>query len=144
MVEGRDTLKLGLIKRIGNGTTTNIWNDNWLPWDEMLCPYGCISHNRPNLVSELIDPMSTTWIRQRVEEVFMPMDVSVIDKIPLCTRNISDFWSLNFEKNGNFLVKSQLIECLFQPGKGGRHGLMAPLARPGRTWKRSHGNPLEY
>ena len=28
IVEGRDTLKLGLIKRIGNGLATQIWDTN--------------------------------------------------------------------------------------------------------------------
>ena len=28
IIEGRDTLKQGLIRRIGNGATTNIWEDN--------------------------------------------------------------------------------------------------------------------
>lgn len=41
IIEGRDTLKLGLIRRIGNGTSTKIWDDTWLPRDEMLRPYGC-------------------------------------------------------------------------------------------------------
>lgn len=41
IIEGRDTLKLGLIRRIGNGTSTKIWDDTWLPRGEMLRPYGC-------------------------------------------------------------------------------------------------------
>ncbi|XP_020153203.1 uncharacterized protein [Aegilops tauschii subsp. strangulata] len=106
VIEGRDTLKLGLIKRIGNGQSTNIWTDNWLPRDEMLHPYGSVSPNPPTFVAELIDPTSASWIRERVEEVFMPMDVPIILGIPLCTRNIPDFWSWNFEKKGNFTVKS--------------------------------------
>lgn len=106
LIEGRDTLKLGLIKRIGNGETTRIWEANWLPREEMMRPYGCISQNPPELVSELIDATSTQWDRQRVSEVFMPMDVRVIMAIPLCTMNIPDFWSWHYEKNGKFSIKS--------------------------------------
>ena len=31
-----DVLKQGIVKRIGNGQTTNIWNQNWIPRDHML------------------------------------------------------------------------------------------------------------
>ena len=106
IIEGRDVLKQGLIRRVGNGATTNIWTDNWLPRKEMLQPYGCIAANPPQLVSELIDPTSASWIKQRVNEVFMLMDATVILGIPLCTRNIDDFWSWNFETKGIFSVKS--------------------------------------
>lgn len=30
IVEGRDVLKQVLIRRVGNGNMTHIWNDNWL------------------------------------------------------------------------------------------------------------------
>ena len=45
IIEGRDTLKQGLIIRIGNGETTRIYEDNWFPRDEMLRPYGCLVPN---------------------------------------------------------------------------------------------------
>ena len=28
---GKKALEVGLIKRIGDGRTTNIWNDRWIP-----------------------------------------------------------------------------------------------------------------
>jgi hypothetical protein len=31
ILAGRKVLELGLIKRIGDGTSTNIWNDKWIP-----------------------------------------------------------------------------------------------------------------
>jgi hypothetical protein len=33
ILDGRDVVKQGLIKRIGNGEDTNIWNTNWIPLD---------------------------------------------------------------------------------------------------------------
>ena len=38
IVEGRDALKIGLIRRIGDGKDTYAWADNWLPRDERLSP----------------------------------------------------------------------------------------------------------
>lgn len=61
IIEGCDTLRQGLIKRISNGESTNIWEDNWLPRDEMMRPYGCIAANPPSVVSELIDATTATW-----------------------------------------------------------------------------------
>ena len=40
ILEGRDVLSLGLIKRIGDGSTTRIWSDNWIPRDVMMRPFG--------------------------------------------------------------------------------------------------------
>src|SRR4051812_48477370 len=85
---------------------TRIWEDNWLPRGEMMKPYGCISQNPPLLVSELIDNTSACWDREKVQSVFMPMDTHVILSIPLCTRNIPDFWSRQYEKNGLFSIRS--------------------------------------
>ena len=106
LIEGCDVLKQGMIRRIGNGAPTNIWRDNWLPRNEMLRPYGCISGNPPQLVSELIDSSSASWNKQRVNEVFMPMDAMIVLGIPLCTRNIDDFWAWHPDKKGKFSVSS--------------------------------------
>ena len=106
ILEGRDILKQGLIRRIGNGVTTNIWTHNWLPRDEMLRPYGCLSQNPPTFVSELITPATAAWNKQVVQSTFMPMDADTILGIPLCTRNMDDFWAWHYEKHGIFSVKS--------------------------------------
>ena len=105
IIEGRDTLKQGIICRIGNGQSTRIWEDPWLPRDEMLRPYGSIHPNPPIMVAELIDHTSATWNSQLINQVFMPMDASIILGIPVCTRNLQDFWSWNFETSGNFTIK---------------------------------------
>lgn len=49
----------------------NIWDDNWLPHDEMMRPYGCLVPSPSVLVLEVIDNMSATWDKQLVEQVFM-------------------------------------------------------------------------
>lgn len=77
-----------MIKQIGNGAETKIWEDTWLPWDENMRPYGCRVPNPPVMVTELIDHTIATWNRARVEEVFLSIDARVIMGIPRCTRSL--------------------------------------------------------
>lgn len=106
LIEGRDVLKQGLIRRIGNGSTTDIWAHNWIPRDVMMRPHGCRCDNPPNMVSELIDHTAASWNRGKLEEVFLSIDIPAILSIPLCISNISNSWAWNFEKNGCFSVRS--------------------------------------
>ena len=99
-------VKQGLVKRIGNGETTLIWEQNWLPREEFLRPLGCRVHNPPTRVSELIVRATASWNRELVQATFLQMDVEIILGIPLCTRNLEDFWSWHHERHGSFTVKS--------------------------------------
>lgn len=83
-----------------------MWDDNWIPRDEMMKPYGCRITDPPCLVSELIDATSARWNLQRLQEVFLPLDIPAIMNIPLCTSNVPDSWAWNFEKNGVYSVRS--------------------------------------
>ena len=38
VLDGRDMLRLGIIRRIGNGQTTRIWSHSWLPRQGMMRP----------------------------------------------------------------------------------------------------------
>jgi hypothetical protein len=78
LVEGRDAMKIGLIKRIGTGEDTNAWNHNWLPRDHMLRPLACLKENPAMLVSDFIDPTSATWKPELLTEFFLPMDREAI------------------------------------------------------------------
>jgi hypothetical protein len=59
IVEGKDVLKLGLIRRIGTGEETDIWSMKWLPRDRMFRPLRSTCANPPRRVSKLIDTIST-------------------------------------------------------------------------------------
>lgn len=39
-----------------------------------------------------------TWDREKVQHVFISFDAEVILSIPLCTRQLSDFLSWNYDK----------------------------------------------
>lgn len=63
LLEGRDVLSLGLIRRIGSGAGTRIWSDNWLPRDYKLRPIYARTADPPTMVSALIDPVTRSWDR---------------------------------------------------------------------------------
>ena len=98
LLKGRETLSLGLIKRIGSGTSTNIWTKNWLPRDYKLVPICSISNDQPQLVSELINPFTRSWDKQGLTEQLIAPDIEVILNIPLSSRVQEHIWPWHYEK----------------------------------------------
>jgi hypothetical protein len=70
IVEGKETMKQGLIRRIGTGENTHAWNHNWLPRDFMLRPLACLKANPPLSVAFFIN-LDATWNVDRLKEFFL-------------------------------------------------------------------------
>jgi hypothetical protein len=116
----RDALKLGLICRIGDGTTTKVWGHNWLSHDERLSPVAALKEGTPEYVSGFIDQTLATWNVAKLEEFFIPMDVYVIKGIPICTRVQDDFWAWHFKKSGGLHHSFSLQNpCSYEEGERG-------------------------
>jgi hypothetical protein len=86
ILEGKEVLLKGLIMRIGTGEETNIWSMNWIPRNSMLRPMENTRSDQPEFVCELIDQTRGCWDRQKLLELFHPMDVESISNIPLSTQ----------------------------------------------------------
>ena len=93
IIDGREALAQGLIRRTGTGEETKIWDHNWIPRSGMMRPITSLVEDKPTLVSELIDRSSASWREEKVREVFIPLDAESILGIPLCTRRVADFWA---------------------------------------------------
>ena len=106
IIDGRDIMKQGIIRRIWTGEDTMIWEHNWIPRDAIPRPIVSLVHDPPTRVHELIEQTTTTWKEDLVRSVFVPIDVEAILKIPLCTRRVDDFWAWSREKRGMFTVCS--------------------------------------
>lgn len=106
IIDGKEVLAQGNIHRIVTGESTKIWSTNWLPRDGLFRPCSPAATDPPRLVSELIDPTSASWDRQKLTQFFNPMDVEVICSILLSTRRQHDFWAWHYEKRGIFSVRS--------------------------------------
>ena len=89
---GLDVLKQGLIRRIGDGESTLVWNHNWIPRNGLMRLFASLVDEPPQLVSELIDHTMAEWREDLVRQVFIPLDAEAILQIPLCTRQVEDFW----------------------------------------------------
>ena len=106
VLDGREVLQLGLIRRIGTGSTTSIWSMDWLPSDSIRRPIPSVARHPPQLVTELIDHTSIAWDRAKLQEFFTQADIDVILNIPLCNRSQLDFWAWHHDKKGVFTVRS--------------------------------------
>jgi hypothetical protein len=84
--DGIDVLNQGLIKRIGDGKSTIIWNCNWIPRTGMYKPMYSKKPNPPSLVCDLIDHITMSWKTEVLETFFSQMDSEAILQIPLSMR----------------------------------------------------------
>lgn len=103
ILAGRDVLTKGLVKRIGDGLTTNIWRDNWIADHFNGRP---ISPERQDiqLVSDLLTP-SGQWNETLIRSIFVNFDAEAIMRTP-CSGRHEDAWSWSKEKHGMYTVRS--------------------------------------
>ena len=59
IVAGREALELGLIKRVGNGSTISIWEDRWIPGSSTMTHMVKPASTTLRTVDELIN--METW-----------------------------------------------------------------------------------
>ncbi|WVZ54295.1 hypothetical protein U9M48_005117 [Paspalum notatum var. saurae] len=105
ILKGVELLKKGIIWRIGDGCSTYIWKDPWIPRGSTRRP---ITPQGPSLlskVSDLIDPGTGRWDEQLVRDTFWEEDAEVILSIPI-DADLDDFSAWHFDPKGIFSVKS--------------------------------------
>lgn len=105
VLKGINLLKKGIIWRIGNGESVDIWNDPWLPRGTTRRPSTVQEQTMLRRVSELINPATTQWDEVLVRNVFNHEDAEVILSITLGSRS-DDFVAWHFDPKGVFSVKS--------------------------------------
>ena len=60
ILDGRDILAHGIIRRIGDGKSTGIWTHNWIPRESFKRPITFLVPLPPARVAWLIDTTTTT------------------------------------------------------------------------------------
>lgn len=71
-----------MIKRIGDGASTNIWQDGWIPMHFDARPPTPGDGQEVNLVSDLLNA-DGQWNEELINETFFPVDANAILRIPL-------------------------------------------------------------
>lgn len=105
ILTGRNVLNQGLIRCIGDGESTNIWHDRWIPGRVGGKPV----YQRPSAtavrVSELLSVDGHSWDDAALRNNLLCMDVQAIKSIPL-GRGREDCWAWAGERHGLYSVRS--------------------------------------
>ena len=119
ILAGRDVLTKGLVRRIGDGTTTSIWREKWIANHFSGRPISPETQE-VQLVSDLLTP-SGQWNESLIRDFFVHFDAEAIPRIP-CRGLNADTWSWAKEKHGMYIVRSayQMLndKCRLLQGDG--------------------------
>jgi ribonuclease HI len=105
ILKGLNLLKEGIIWRIGDGKTVNIWTDPWIPRNNLR---RVITPRRGSLlqkVADLINPVTGLWDEVLVRDIFWEEDANIILAMPLY-EGMDDWPAWHPDPKGFFSVKS--------------------------------------
>lgn len=89
----------GLVRKVGNGQSLNIWTDSWVDMGGTRPPL--IKYLFINLdlkVANLIDPITKTWIPEMIEDLFYLVEAAAILKNkPVYSKQ--NFWVWRYNKS---------------------------------------------
>ncbi|KAF4368734.1 hypothetical protein G4B88_000991 [Cannabis sativa] len=105
ILKSRLLLKEGLCRKIGDGTTTSIWFDAWVPNGEHMPQPLLDATQGANLVSYFINE-NMSWNEGRVRLCFNDRDSQNILNIGLPAQTQPDAWRWLGDPRGTFSVKS--------------------------------------
>lgn len=103
---GRETLKKGLIKRIGPGDSVNIWTDHWIGGLKSMKLLVRLDGVDVEWVHEPFVPVTTIWNEQLVRASFIPGDAKEVLKIRLGAQMQDDMFAWANERCGVYSVRS--------------------------------------
>lgn len=88
---GKKALECGLIRRIGNGETTSVWNDPWIPIGIGNKPVCRKDSATAVTVADLLSSDGRSWNEDALKDNLMDFDVEAVKCIPL-GRLQADMW----------------------------------------------------
>lgn len=105
ILAGRKALDCGLIHRIIDGESTNIWRDRWIPGAIGGRPICLLPGASAMRVCELLTADGISWSSQALQENWLPMDAQAVKRIPL-GHGQGDFWACSAERHGLYSIRS--------------------------------------
>lgn len=97
--------KQGMIWRVGNGESIDIWNDPWLPRGITRRVSTARRDVLINRVSDLINPNEGEWDAQLIHDTFHQDGVPIILSISV-RQHMDDVVAWHFDAKGLFSVRS--------------------------------------
>lgn len=98
---------MGLSWNVSYGSTTLIWEDNWVPSPKGFRvfspkPTGCVL----NRVCDLMDTRGRRWNVERIQSLFNHEEVQAIRQVPIVMQDDNDMLIWHCTKKGIYTVKS--------------------------------------
>ncbi|XP_059436514.1 uncharacterized protein LOC132169501 [Corylus avellana] len=123
-------LREGMIWRIGNGQSVNIWGSKWIPKPiSFKVQSPCLSLSSDEKVAALMDPHSRGWNVPLIQSLFEKEEAEIICNIPLSRFDCPDKMVWRATPTGIFTVKSAyFLEQERSHGEGG-------ASSKGNGWK---------
>jgi hypothetical protein len=106
---GLELIKEGLIWRVGNGNSINIWRDNWVPRDYNSKISQGETSARIRRVDQLLLQDCNNWNEALVRKISVLEDAEWILNLKLPVRPCDDILGWNYDNFGELLVKSAYI-----------------------------------
>jgi hypothetical protein len=106
ILHGREVLKKRLIKRIGPGSSVNIWQDKWIPGIQGSQPRVRLPGVMASTVDDLFQGDTRSWDADLVRQSFISLDAEDILKIQSSQTMDEDVVAWAHERNGIFSVRS--------------------------------------
>lgn len=79
---------MGVIKRVGDGSSISIWNDKWIPSTATFMLMGKLGNDPLEKVPDLIDPYSGCRNMNLIRNNFLFLEADAILDIPLERRTL--------------------------------------------------------
>jgi hypothetical protein len=100
-----DMIKKGSCWKVGNGQAINIWDDNWVIWQN---GYKIVTPNNGQhiaKVSDIMDNSPKSWNTTIIIQNFLPFESTIIHQIPLIKESVVDQLMWPHSKEWNYTVK---------------------------------------
>jgi hypothetical protein len=94
----REPLKLGLVRRIGDGTSIDIWRSSWIPRAVSLKPLGRKAAAPPvaiHKVSDLLSEDGNGWNEVKLHQYLHDFDANDVKKIVVGGPGTQDYYAWN-------------------------------------------------
>jgi hypothetical protein len=102
-----ETIRRGSCWKIGNGQSINIWEDNWLAWQngfKTLTPNNG-NNNITRVCDIMIDQPYKSWNLRLIDSIFLPFEGDIIKQTPLILEHMEGILMWPHSKDGSYTVK---------------------------------------